>query len=161
MRIIVISDTHIPDRYPQLPARVENDMKNADLIVHAGDFTSLEFYEWLGSFGKKIKAVSGNMDNRDLASRLDEKLIFHAGKFKIGLMHGFGKPDVLLANVKRSFDSSLDLVIFGHSHNAFNEKIGKTIFFNPGSPTDKIFSSCNSYGKIDINDTVKAEIMRI
>jgi len=55
----------------------------------------------------------------------------------------------------------VDLVIFGHSHKAFNEKRGDILYFNPGSPTDQIFSPFNSYGIIEINDKIEARIIKI
>ena len=75
--------------------------------------------------------------------------------------HGSGKPENLLDNLKKTFDNSYDVVIFGHSHSSFCEKIGKTLYFNPGSPTDKIFATHNSYGVIEINETIDAKIIRI
>jgi hypothetical protein len=161
MRLCILSDTHVPDGDIDLNERLVDDLKHADLIVHAGDFTSLEFYKKLKNINPNIKAVLGNMDAQGLAPILKQTEVFEIGKIKIGLMHGFGKPEFLLDNVKKTFDDSFDLIIYGHAHNAFNEKIGKTIYFNPGSPTDKIFSSSNSYGIIDIDAAIQAKIMRI
>jgi len=160
MKIACISDTHISDRYEALVPALLKELSKADLIIHAGDFTSLEFYEELKSI-KPLRAALGNLDAIELRSHLKEKETFTINKFKIGIMHGFGRPDSVLENVKKSFDQSYDLIIFGHTHNALNEKIGKTIFLNPGSPTDKIFSSCNSYALIEIEDTINVKLVKI
>ncbi|MFH0877305.1 MAG: metallophosphoesterase family protein [Candidatus Omnitrophota bacterium] len=158
MRLVVISDTHIPDRYEEIPPAVLKDIKKADLLIHAGDFTSLDFFQRLQAL-KPIKAVLGNLDNPELQPSLKEREVFTLGKYKIGLMHGFGKPEVVLEHVHRCFDESYHLVIFGHTHNALCKTIGKTIFFNPGSPTDKIFAAKNSYGIIELNDTIESKII--
>jgi putative phosphoesterase len=160
MRICVISDTHIRDRYEEVPEDLSRELGNTDLIIHAGDFSSLEYYEELRSI-KPLKAALGNLDAAELRPLLKEREVFTIEKFKVGIMHGFGRPESVLENVRKSFDDSFSLVIFGHTHNSFNEKIGKTIYFNPGSPTDKIFAIANSYGLIEIEKTINAKIVKL
>lgn len=160
MKIACLSDTHVSDRYETLAPSLLKELSKVDLIVHAGDFTSLEFYEKLKTI-KPLRAALGNLDAMELRSHLKEKETFLINKFKIGIMHGFGRPDNVLENVRKSFDKSYDLIIFGHTHNALNEKIGKTIFLNPGSPTDKIFSSYNSYALVEIEDTINIKLVKI
>ncbi len=36
-RIGVISDTHIPDRAPDIPQEILDDFKNVDMGIHFGD----------------------------------------------------------------------------------------------------------------------------
>ena len=160
MRLVAIADTHIPDRCIETPHALLKEFKKADLIVHAGDFTSAEYFRYLQSL-KPLKAALGNLDAPDLRKSLKEIEVFTIQKFKIGIMHGFGSAENVLLNIRKSFDDTFDLVIFGHTHNSFKEKIGKTIFFNPGSPTDKIFASHNSYGIIDIQDTIETTLVRL
>jgi len=158
MRICVLSDTHIPDRYEGLPEALLKELKKADLIIHAGDFTSLEYYEYLRSM-KPLKAVLGNLDSAELRSVLKEREVFTIEKFKIGLTHGFGRAENVPENISKSFNGSFDLVIFGHTHNPYNEKGDKTTYFNPGSPTDKIFAAKNSFGIIEIDKTIEPKIV--
>lgn len=160
MKLGVIADTHIPDRYEKLPAAVTRALMNVDLIVHAGDFTSLEYYQQL----KKIKpllAVYGNIDTVQLNGILREKETVVLEGYKIGLTHGFGGQEAVFENVKKIFNSSYDLVIFGHTHRPLYEIIGKTIYFNPGSPTDHIFTDVNSYGLIELKETIAAKIIEL
>ncbi len=160
MRLLVISDTHIPDRYDVLPGAVLKELKKIDLIIHAGDFTSIEYYKELKKI-KPLKAALGNLDTPELSKFLKPKESFSLGKFKIGIMHGLGKPDGVLDLVKKEFDNTYDLVVFGHTHQPAIESIGKTIFLNPGSPTDKIFAPVNAYAIVDIGDTLKTEIIKL
>lgn len=162
MKIVVISDTHISDKADKLPAKLLEDIKQADVLIHAGDFVSLGLLNELRLICKKVVAVRGNMDPAELTSKLPEKEVFKAGKFKIGIMHGFGAPDKIAESLLEVFKKDKpDLIVFGHSHIPLNEKSGGVIIFNPGSPTDKIYAPYNSYGIIEINDTIKAQIVKL
>jgi len=162
MRIGVISDTHIPDKANAIPQKVLDEFKKVDMIIHAGDLVDLSVLEELKSTCKNVKAVWGNMDPQEARKVLSEKEILGVGKYKIGIMHGYGAPNRLVELLTEIFkNDDVDLIIFGHSHSPLNEKRGNILFFNPGSLTDKIFAPYNSYGIIEINDTIKAEIIKL
>ncbi|HIQ56042.1 MAG TPA: YfcE family phosphodiesterase, partial [Pyrodictium sp.] len=60
MRMLVIADTHIPDRAEKLKPYVENiieEHKPYDIVVHAGDLTSKTILEWVKSLGKQCYVV--------------------------------------------------------------------------------------------------------
>jgi len=160
MKIGVISDTHIPERAPEIPQEICSAFKDVDLILHAGDIVTIDVLESLRKIST-VKAVCGNMDPHEIRNQLKEKEIIEAGKFKIGLIHGKGHPDKMLSYLKSSFDKKLDVIVFGHSHAPFNEKRDGILFFNPGSPTDTIFAPYRSYGIIEINDNINAKIVRL
>ena len=162
MRIIVISDTHVPERADKLPEKLLEDIKKADMLIHVGDFVSIEMLSELRSLCGNLKAVWGNMDPDEIKNKLPEKEIFNIGKHRIGIIHGFGAPDKMTENLSSIFEKDKpDLIIFGHSHSALNEKKGGVIFFNPGSPTDKVFAKYNSYGIIEINDKIETKIVKL
>ena len=160
MRIGVISDTHIPKAALDLPEAIYNDFVNADLILHAGDLVEMNVLRKLQKLAP-VKAVYGNMDLNDVRNALPRKEVIKIGKFKIGLVHGSGPPKGLVKVVKPEFTSGIDVIVYGHSHSPFNEKIGKTLFFNPGTPTDTVFAPYNSYGILEVNDTIEGRIIRI
>lgn len=162
MKIGVISDTHIPERAQDIPKEVMKNFKQVDMIIHAGDLVDLAVLEKLKSVCSNVKAVRGNMDASEAKEMLPEKEIIKIGSYKIGVMHGYGPPNNLIELVANSFkNENVNIIIFGHSHSAFNEKRGGILYFNPGSPTDKIFSPYNSYGIIEINDNVTARIIKL
>jgi putative phosphoesterase len=162
MKIGVISDTHIRDNEKGIPKEILEGFKEVDMIIHVGDIIGLSVINTLKTICPTIKAVYGNMDDYDIKSRFPEKEIIKIGNHKIGVMHGYGHPNNLIDLLKDIFkDDELDIIIFGHSHTAFNEKINNILFFNPGSPTDKIFAPYNSYGIIEINDKIEAKIIKI
>ncbi|MFA5286936.1 MAG: metallophosphoesterase family protein [Candidatus Omnitrophota bacterium] len=161
MKIIVISDTH-QENLADFPDKLIEAIKDSDMVIHAGDFVDLKVFEALRAISKEVKAVCGNMDGEELRKILPEKEIIKIGKYKIGIMHGNGAPSNLVGVLSETFkNDNLDLIIFGHSHAAFNEKIGKTIFLNPGSPVDKIFAKYNSFGVVEVSDTIETKIVKL
>lgn len=162
MKIGVISDTHIPEKASVLPAKLCAELEKCDMVIHAGDMVTMEVVQSLKKICPNFKAVCGNMDPAEVRKQFREKEIIRVGKFKIGISHGYGPPDKLLSLMKDFFKKdNVDLVIFGHSHNPTNEKDGKTIFFNPGSPTDEIFAPYKSFGIIEINGKIEARIVKL
>ena len=160
MKIGVISDTHIPERALDIPPEIYSAFKDADLILHAGDLASLDVLKLLEKICP-VKAVCGNMDDANSRKILKDKEIIEAGKFKIGLIHGRGNPSNLIDFARSAFSEKLDVIVFGHSHSPFNEKIAGTLFFNPGSCTDTVFAPYRSYGILEINDHIQAKIVRL
>lgn len=162
MRIGVISDTHIPDRAKEIPQKVLDDFKNVDMIIHTGDLVDLSVLDKLKTVCGNTRAVYGNMDSAEVRRKLPEKEIIEIANHRIGVMHGMGAPGKLVEFMAESFkNDSVDLIIFGHSHTPLFEKRDNIFFFNPGTPTDKIFSPYNSYGIIEVNDKIEAKIIRI
>ena len=159
MIIGVLSDTHSFN----IPTAVIDRFKSVDLIIHAGDICNLQTLKLL----KKIaptKAVQGNMDESAVKKELPVKEIIVVGNIKIGVTHGhIGTMREALKNAMTSFkDDKMDVVIFGHSHQAISEKIGATLYFNPGSPNDVVKAKFFSYGLITIETgKIKAEIIKI
>ncbi|MCM8786979.1 MAG: metallophosphatase family protein [Candidatus Omnitrophica bacterium] len=164
MKVIVISDTHIPTCANALPSIVEEEIKKSDYCLHAGDFVSYKFFESLRKF-TKISAVCGNMDEAIVMGNLPKKQIVELENVKIGLIHGRGAPNNLIQYIKDEFKNeynSIDIFVFGHSHLPTDEMIEGKIFFNPGSPTDKIFAPYCSYGILEIKDkTIHKKIVKI
>lgn len=56
---------------------------------------------------------------------------------------------------------NVDVIVFGHSHLPLNEKRSGVLYFNPGSPTDDIFSPYNSYGIIEVSYNISAKIIKV
>jgi putative phosphoesterase len=160
MRVLVLSDTHIPVAAQDLPHVVYDEINGADMILHAGDFIEMKFLDKLRSL-KEVKAVRGNMDSQAIRMQLNSKEIITIGKFRIGLIHGYGAPSEIINTVTREFER-IDCVVFGHSHAAMNMKKDGILYFNPGSPTDKIFASKNSYGILEVTDKkIEGEIVEL
>lgn len=159
---MVLSDTHIPERGGELAQKLYDDVATADLVLHAGDITSVDFFKKLQKKCHQLKAVQGNMDEPQLKKSLHRKEIIKIDALRIGLIHGWGGPRGLEERVLDEFvKEKPDIIVFGHSHQPLHVVKNGIILFNPGSPTDKVFSAVNSYGIITINDTLNAEIIKL
>jgi len=146
MKIGVVSDTHSHT----MPQQLLDDFKKVDLIIHAGDFCSMEDLKTLERI-KDVRAVFGNMDDLELRQIFPERDIFKIDGVKIALYHGRGASDKVLGFVKAEFSKDKpDVVIFGHSHHPVNEVIDNVLYFNPGSPTDVVRAAYCSYGVLEI-----------
>jgi len=154
MKILVLSDTHIPVAAPHLPPVIEEVARDCDACLHAGDSIEYSVIKRLGQLVQTY-AVCGNMDDDDVRLKLPEKKIITLEGITIGLTHGRGAPDAVIANIDKIFADEydkIDIFVFGHSHIATDEIINGKIYFNPGSPTDHIFAKKRSYGIIEINN---------
>jgi len=159
MIIGVLSDTHSLNIPPGLIER----FKSVDMIIHAGDICDLHTLKLLRKIAP-TKAVQGNMDEPAVKKELPLKEVIVCGPVKIGLFHGHvGETREALKNAMAAFkNDKMDVVIFGHSHQALKEEIGGTLYFNPGSPNDVIKAKFFSYGLISIEaGKIKAEIIKI
>ncbi len=161
MRIGVLSDTHIPVAADKLPDKIIKEFKQCDLIVHAGDIVELFVIEELNKLAE-TKAVHGNMDSREVKQSLPEKIILNVAGKKIGIIHGNGPGFKVPKNAKKAFRKKLDIIIFGHSHIPYNEKLDSTLMFNPGSATDNVFGGSCSFGIIEIDgDNIQSKIIKV
>ena len=90
--------------------------------------------------------------------KLKDKLTFEAGGKKISVIHGHQfRGRNILQGLNYSFVDS-DIIVFGHTHRPFNERVSDKLFFNPGSPTDKRLEKNYTFGIIEIEEEIKAEI---
>jgi len=151
LRIGVIADTHVR-AFSEIPSPILVALARVDLIIHAGDFTETAVLEGLGTLGE-VKAVHGNMDSARLKRMLPPKELFIVNGKKIGLIHGSGGPWGMADRVRRMF-KDVDIIIFGHSHQPYNQFIGGSLLFNPGRARD-------SFGLLTIDDEIKAEIKEV
>jgi uncharacterized protein len=150
LKIGVISDTHIVDSSKHIPAQILQAFGQVNLIIHAGDSVSLKAIEELRGVGPECVVVAGNMDLEDVRKKYPVKQVLEIFGYRIGLMHGSGPAAGLVELLKEAFkEDNCDLIIFGHSHKPVIEKVGKILFFNPGSATDPV-ASYNSYGIIEL-----------
>jgi putative phosphoesterase len=160
MRILVLSDTHIPRSAADIPKLIYDEIEKVDMILHAGDFIEKAFLDKLAVL-RETKAVCGNMDSPKLKEILKQKEMISVGNLRIGLIHGYGAPSELVATVSSEF-SSVDAIVFGHSHSALNLVKDGVLYFNPGSPTDKIFATENTYGILEVNNKkIEGRIVRL
>lgn len=173
MKVGVISDTHIaPSGFRKIETKIINNIKDdlesikakldkyfkgVDAVFHAGDLVDLSVLEMLSDFGK-VYAVSGNMDPGELKSQLPIKQIIELSKFRIGLTHGWGSPHNLSLRVREQFaGEKLDCIVFGHSHQPYDQVEDGVLMFNPGSATDRRFAARRAIGILHLEERVWGE----
>jgi uncharacterized protein len=157
MKIIVLSDTHMPKRAKSLPNRLLKELKDANLIIHAGDWQTIDVYNQLTSFAK-VEGVHGNVDDENIKEMFPDKQIVEVRGFKIGMTHGHGTGKTTEKRALQKFEGEVvDCIIFGHSHIPINKYNNDILLFNPGSPTDKRRQEKYSFGVFTVGETLAAE----
>jgi len=156
---MVLSDTHLHELSPHLEELYERYLKDADLIVHAGDVVSQVVLDYLSQ--KPLKVVAGNMDPFEIKEAYPSKLTFQVGSFRFGLIHGWGAAWDLPNRVLREF-TDVQVLIFGHSHEPYCEYKGEVLLFNPGAANlRKKGSLAGSIGVIEVSSKIEARIIKI
>jgi uncharacterized protein len=136
MLLAVISDTHLPRGTRALPAACIGRLCSADVIVHAGDLTSLSVLDELRSYGEVV-GVHGNVDDPQVMAALPAELELDVDGCRLAVIHDAGRRVGRLERLRRRFPAA-DAVIFGHSHVPLHERASDGFqIFNPGSPTDR------------------------
>lgn len=152
MKIVVVSDTHMPRMAKKLPERLVRSLATAERILHAGDWTSEAVYDQLARFAP-VEGVAGNNDGSAIAAKLGYRKKLFIGEVRIGLVHGHGPQARRTAEQQAALSfapDEVDMVVFGHSHVPLRKTVGGVLMFNPGSPTDKRRQKQFSFGILEI-----------
>jgi uncharacterized protein len=138
MLVAVISDTHMPRGARRLPGGFVERIRGADLLLHAGDFATLEVLRELERIGPPLVGVHGNVDTAELRRLLPAERIVRVEGARIAMVHDAGASAGRLERLRRRFGDCADAVVFGHSHLPLHERAADGFqIFNPGSPTER------------------------
>ena len=119
----------------------------ADLLVHAGDFSTLPVLRALESIGPPLAAVHGNVDSSELRALLPAERVVEAGGARVAIVHDAGPRAGRLERMRRRFGDRADAVVFGHSHLPLHERADDGFqIFNPGSPTERRRAPAHTMG---------------
>src|ERR1700739_3436548 len=137
MRLLLLADTHVPRRARELPAQVWEEVAQADVVFHAGDWVTTELLDNLTAKAARLVACWGNNDGPILRSRLPERAdVLLEGVHFTGV-HETGAPAGREARMSRLYPDS-DVLVFGHSHIPWDTTTQTGLrLLNPGSPTDR------------------------
>ena len=162
MRVVVLSDTHAPRRWRACPSAVAGYLRQADVILHAGDVCTASVLTELAEYAP-VTAVVGNNDDSSVArwgaaptAELD------LDGLRVAMVHDSGAAAGRIARLHRRFPRA-DLVVFGHSHIPLDESVPGFRIFNPGSPTDRRRQPRGTLGVLEIDDgrLVEASIIPV
>ena len=120
----------------RLPDACLQRLARADLILHAGDISSLTVHEELRGLGAPVHAVRGNADEPAVRAALPAELVVEAGGVRIGMVHDPGSAAGRAARLVGRFPGC-EAVVFGHTHLPVVETVDGVWLLNPGSPTER------------------------
>ena len=133
--VVVLSDTHLTRGGRRLPAECLELVDRADLVLHAGDFTTVPVYEELGRLAP-LEAVRGNIDEPALQTLLPERRVVDAGAVRIGMVHDAGARVQRAERLVDAFPGCA-AVVYGHTHLPEVSRHRGVWILNPGSPTER------------------------
>ncbi|MEV5397746.1 metallophosphoesterase [Streptomyces cellulosae] len=137
MRLLLMSDTHLPKRAKTLPEQLLEEIPRADVVVHAGDWVDTDTLDLLESRSRRLLAVYGNNDGPALRARLPEVARAELGGLRFGVIHETGPAQGREKRCAERFPD-LDVLVFGHSHIPWDTTAPTGLrLLNPGSPTDR------------------------
>ncbi|WP_455715893.1 metallophosphoesterase family protein [Anaerosporobacter sp.] len=116
--IAILSDTH-----GLLRDEVKQQLKDSDIIIHAGDINSQDIVDEMQSYAP-LYIVRGNND-KEWASELPISLMITIEEVRIFIVHN--KKDI------PKDLSDVDLIVYGHSHKYDDKEVAGVRMFNPGS----------------------------
>ena len=131
-QILVIADTHVR-AFRELPEGIQKAVREAEWVVHCGDFTGMALLDELRKLAPHFVGVFGNTDPSSIRQRLPHQTAFEIEGRKVIVIHPHwgGHPDGLESELARRFPGA-DAILFGHTHEPCNMKINDTLLLNPG-----------------------------
>ncbi|MET1042857.1 MAG: metallophosphoesterase family protein [Microbacteriaceae bacterium] len=134
-RLLLISDTHVPQRASALPDSVWRAIDAAEVVFHAGDWVGAELLEQLERRTPRVIGVCGNNDP-DLRTRLPEIARVEVDGIRFAMIHQTGQADGREKRCDLQFPD-VAVLVFGHSHIPWDSISPNGLrLLNPGSPTD-------------------------
>lgn len=160
MKIGILSDTH-----GFLDDKVFKHFATCDEIWHAGDIGNESVLNQLKSF-KPLRAVYGNIDDRNIRASVSEVEVFQIFEKKIAMIHIAGKLGTYTSQARDLIlKHRPDVLVCGHSHIlkiAFDEKY-KLLYMNPGAVGLSGFHQVRTMIRIEINSNFlgNAEVIEL
>ncbi len=130
---VVLSDTHATDD-PALTDHLREQIEDADLVIHAGDFTTPAVLDSFEAFADRLVAVHGNADSTPVRERLPAIQTVEALGLQFLVVHGHEHAETQLSLLARQ--EAADVVVLGHTHRPGIGQRGSLIVLNPGSHAD-------------------------
>jgi len=164
--ILIIGDTHISS-FKDLPKKILQFIKESIWVIHVGDYTSKNIVEGFTRLkANYFKGVYGNSDPLVIRKLLPPKIVIEISGIRLGIIHPeSGGPETFLKKriLKEFRDQNVNVIAYGHTHDAKIQWVNKTLLVNPGGGYVDEFSYNHSasIAILTIDKEIKAEIKRI
>jgi putative phosphoesterase len=131
-QVLVISDTHVRT-VKELPERLLSSIREAEWVVHCGDYVSMVAVEELRRLARNFVGVYGNADPNEIRHQLPPSVTFELEAKRIAVIHPYwGRhPHGLEEELVAQFPQ-VDVILFGHTHETCNMRLNGTLLLNPG-----------------------------
>jgi uncharacterized protein len=150
MKIGLLSDTH-----SYLDPKILSYFSHCDEIWHAGDIGNATVANELEKF-KPLRAVFGNIDDKDMQVRFPEDLWFACEGLTVWMTHIGGAPPNYNPRIKKILkDKAPDIFICGHSHILRVKKdpaYKNMLYLNPGAAGNHGFHPIKTILRFEIVD---------
>ncbi len=162
MRIVLISDTHIPHRARDLPGPVWAAVESADVVIHAGDWVRTDLLDELQTRAARLVGCWGNNDGPELRARLPERAEVNLAGVRFTVVHETGAAKGREARMAAAYPDT-DVLVFGHSHIPWDTTVKSgpnpaLRLLNPGSPTDRRRQPFHTYMIVEVADAAVAKV---
>jgi putative phosphoesterase len=147
VKIGLISDTH-----SYLDPKVLEYFQSVDEIWHAGDIGEVSVTQQLQQL-KPLRAVYGNVDDKNLQALYPEDLWFDCEGLRIWMTHIAGAPPNYNPRTKKIFkEKSADVLICGHSHilKVIKDPKYNLLYVNPGAAGNHGFHHIKTIMRFEI-----------
>jgi putative phosphoesterase len=152
VRLVLMSDTHVPKRARDLPEELWTAVDSADVVVHAGDWIDVPLLDALEKRSAHLIACYGNNDGPAMRRRLPEIARAELDGVRLAVVHETGPATGRDARCAARFPDT-DVLVFGHSHIPWETTAATGLrLLNPGSPTDRRRRPFATYMTADIRD---------
>ncbi|WP_049924271.1 metallophosphoesterase [Halopiger djelfimassiliensis] len=128
--IAIFADTHSSHGH-ELEGDALSAARNAETVIHAGDFTSEAALEAFQETCDLLFPVHGNADGAAIRERLPTARVVEAAGVRFAVTHRRDGGETGLAMFGRSRDA--DVVVSGHTHRPTVTETDDVLLVNPGS----------------------------
>ena len=156
LRLVLTADTHLPRRARNLPEPLWAAIDTADVVVHAGDWVTVDLLDALEARASRLVGVHGNNDGPALRARLPEVARMDLGGVRFAVVHETGAATGRERRCAAAYPD-VDVLVFGHSHipwdtTATRPDGTRLRLLNPGSPTDRRRQPTYSWMTAEVGD---------
>lgn len=159
MKVGVFSDSH--GNLTVLKQALDQ-MGAVDVIIHLGDYVQ-DALHLRNLTNIPIHIVQGNMDQDAVEGSLVLETTIGGYKFFATHGHQYGVKNNLDQLYHAALEKNADVILFGHTHEAYHRDDGQILIMNPGSIGASHVGDIESFGLLTITEDgdIKSEIFPI